>query len=96
MKTIMTTAVVTLFATSVSAADIYRDIGQGNADLYPHAAAFGEVMGVQPSVGGDVDRYQGFADGNPDVFHSASKTGTARPMAADDDLVIFVGPGVKF
>ena len=64
MKHIITAAAISLFATSVSAADVYKGIGEGNSDLYPHRADLGSViMGVQPMVGGGVDRYQGFADG---------------------------------
>ena len=96
MKHIITAAAISFFATSVSAADVYKNIGEGNSDLYPHRADFGTVMGVQPMVGGGVDRYQGFADGNPDIFDAGSIRGTPRSMAAVDDFVIYVGPGVKF
>jgi hypothetical protein len=60
-------------ATHASAAeDIYHGIGVGHPDLSSHPAGLEDGYGVRamaPGVGSDLDRYQGFAQGNPDLFN---------------------------
>ena len=86
MKTIVTAAAV-LFAANVSAADIYRDLGAGNSDLSNQSLSAEDFAGAQPSVGDSVNRYQGFADGNPDLF-MADRGG---PSDSGDDPNIYRG-----
>ena len=75
MKTIITAAAV-LFAANVSAADIYHGLGDGNSDLSTQRVSANDFVGVQPSIGDSVDRYQGWADGNPDLFKATGTTNT--------------------
>ena len=82
MKTIITAAAATLFAASVSAADVYHGLEQGNSDLSTPGVSASDFTGVQPSIGDNVDRYQGFADGNADLFKgdgSQERSSTGRP-----------------
>jgi hypothetical protein len=67
MKTI-TTIAAALFAANVSAFDIYYDLGEGNSDLSAERISAEDFVGVQPSIGDSVERYHGWADGNPDLF----------------------------
>jgi hypothetical protein len=75
MKTIITAAAI-LFAANVSAADIYHGLGEGNSDLSTQRVSANDFVGVQPSIGDGVDRYQGWADGNPDLFKATGTTNT--------------------
>jgi len=75
MKTITTTLAATLFAvaaTGVSAAeDVYQGLGVGHPDLSSHPTGVEDGFGVsamQPGVGSQVERYQGIAKGNSDLF----------------------------
>lgn len=85
-----------LFAASLSAADIYKDIGRGNADLSPHGETFGEPAAVQPGIGDGVDRFQGFGDGNPDVVQSFAEDINVDRTLGGSAPVAYVGPGVTF
>lgn len=97
MKTIVTTFAATLFAASVSAADIYHGFADGNPDLqggYTHSQD--SVTAVRSGIGSDFDRYQGWADGNPDLFSdrqlstSVQRSGPAdvyRGFAGNPDLM---------
>lgn len=70
MKTIITAVAATLFtaaATTASAADFYKGFA-GNPDLVRQYNAVAPIA-VQPGVGSDIDRYQGVADGNADLFN---------------------------
>jgi len=96
MKTIAAAAVTTLFATSVSAADIYKDLGRGNLDLAPHGVSYAGVTAMQPSIGSEIDRFHGFGDGNSDVTHSTDSDGSITASSMGEDQVIFVGPGSVF
>jgi len=93
MKTIITAAAV-LFAANVSAADIYHGLGDGNSDLSTQRVDANDFVGVQPSVGDRVDRYQGWADGNPDLFKA---TGTTQ-SSEDPDIYMNVSgnPDLRF
>ncbi len=74
------TAAAALFAVNVSATDVYHGLQRGNSDL-DSASAY-EYAGVQPSVGDSVSRYQGWDEGNPDLFKgdgSQSIESTGRP-----------------
>ena len=67
MKIIITVAAA-LFAANVSAVEIYHGLEDGNLDLTtPHVSA-SDFAGVQPSIGDSAPRYQGWAEGNPDLF----------------------------
>jgi hypothetical protein len=88
MKTIITAAAV-LFAANVSAADIYRDLGVGNSDLSTQRFSAEDFAGVQPSIGDSVSRYQGWAEGNPDLF----KADRSGPSGAGSDPDIYMGLG---
>ena len=76
MKTIITTIAATLFAANVSAAEIYQGLADGNSDLSTQRVSAEDFVGVQPSVGDSVDRYHGWADGNPDLFKSDQSSPT--------------------
>ena len=69
MKTI-TTLAAALFATQVSAIDIYYGLGEGHPDLSTTRISAEDFAGVQPSLGDSVDRYHGWAEGNPDLFQA--------------------------
>jgi opacity protein-like surface antigen len=96
MKTIIAAAVATLVATSVSAADIYEDLGRGNLDLAPHGVEYAGVTAMQPGIGSEIDRFQGFDVGKPDVTHSTETDGTVTASTSMQDQVIYVGPGSVF
>ena len=76
MKTIITTIAASLFAANVSAAEIYQGLADGNSDLSAQRVSAEDFVGVQPSVGDSVDRYHGWADGNPDLFKSDQSSPT--------------------
>jgi hypothetical protein len=57
-----------LFATSIHAGSTYDDFTEGNPEFSGGRIGYHGVAAVQPSVGSDVSRYQGIADGNPDLF----------------------------
>ena len=83
MKTIIITAAAALFAANVGAADSYSNLVSGNPDSSTQRMTSTEdFAGVQPSIGDSVDRYQGFADGNTDLFKgdgSQERMSTGRP-----------------
>jgi hypothetical protein len=57
-----------LFATTAGAADVYQDFARGNRDLRTEPNDFTASGVIQYGVGDSVDRYQGWADGNPDFL----------------------------
>ena len=82
MKTIITTAAAALFAANVGAVEIYHGLEEGNSDLNTHRVSANDFAGVQPSIGDSVSRYQGWADGNPDLFKAdgaQERPSTGRP-----------------
>ena len=82
MKTIIATTAAALFAANVSAVEIYHGLEDGNADLNTHQVSANDCAGVQPSIGDSVSRYQGWADGNPDLFKAVGtqeRPSTGRP-----------------
>jgi hypothetical protein len=83
MKTIIITAAAALFAANVGAADSYSNLVSGNPDSSAQRVTGSEdFAGVQPSIGDNVDRYQGFADGNTDLFEGdgrQERMSTGRP-----------------
>ncbi len=84
MKTIIATAAATLFAASVSAGSIYNGFEQGNSDLQGgYASSGGAITASQPGVGSGFDRYQGWADGNHDLFEDTHSTPLNRSAPAD-------------
>ena len=85
MKTIITAIAASLFAASVSAADVYQGLESGNSDLSTQRASAQDFVGVQPSVGDSVERYHGWADGNSDLF----KADRSGPSGAGSDPDIY-------
>lgn len=67
-KTLIATAAI-LFATSVHAADSRQQFIGGNPDSDNSRGFYSGVTAVQPAVGSNIDRYQGIADDNPDLFN---------------------------
>ena len=93
MKTIITAAAV-LLAANLSAADIYYGLDEGNSDLSTVRVSAEDFVGVQPSVGDSVDRYQGWAEGNPDLF----KAGGTTNSTDDPDIYMSISgnPDLQF
>jgi len=87
MKKFAAAIVTTLFATGINAADIYYGLGDGNSDLSTQRFSADDFSGVQPSVGDSVKRYQGWAEGNPDLFVAD----TGGPTDSGDDPDIYKG-----
>jgi hypothetical protein len=58
----------TLFVTAAGADDIYQGFAAGNPDLRAEANDFIGDTVIQRGVGDSIDRYQGLADGNDDLF----------------------------
>ncbi|MGB5732967.1 MAG: hypothetical protein WBM40_00790 [Thiohalocapsa sp.] len=79
-----------------SAADVYRDVGAGNPDLANRALRSSEPVAVQPGVGMDLDRYHGFADGNPDIFQLPQVGAEQATRSSGEPAPIYVGPGLLF
>lgn len=89
MKKLAVAIATTFLATGINAADIYHGLGDGNSDLSTQRFSAEDFVGVQPSVGDRVDRYQGWADGNPDLF----KPDSTGPNGATRDPDIYQGLG---
>lgn len=87
MKKLAAAIATTFFATGINAADIYYGLGDGNSDLATQRFSAEDFVGVQPSVGDSVERYQGWAAGNPDLF-LADRSG---PTDSADDPNIYKG-----
>jgi hypothetical protein len=85
MKTIITAIAASLFAASVSAADVYHGLDAGNSDLSTPRVSAEDFAGVQPGIGDSVDRYHGWADGNSDLF----KADRSGPSGAGSDPDIY-------
>ena len=96
MKTIATAITATLFAASAGAADVYQGLDDGNLDLSTQRVSAEDYAGAQPSIGDSVSRYQGWADGNPDLF----KADHGGPSGAGNDPDIYRGlrgnPDLRF
>jgi hypothetical protein len=84
-KTILVVAAV-LFAASAQAADSRQQFVMGNPDSDNSRMHYQGVTAIQPGVGADFDRYQGFGGANPDLF--AVDVGTSTP----DELPDIYGP----
>lgn len=89
MKTIITAAAAALFTANVSAVEIYHGLEDGNADLTTQRASANDFVGLQPSIGDSVSRYQGWAEGNPDLF----KADRSGPSGATSNPDIYIGLG---
>ena len=98
MKIAITAIAVTLLGASAiaSAADVYRDVGAGNPDLANRPLISSEPVAVQPGVGMDIDRYHGFADGNPDIFQLPRGGSEQAIRPSGEQTPIYVGPGLQF
>ena len=89
MKRLLAVIASSFFAAGVSAADIYHGLGAGNSDLSTQRVSAEDFVGVQPSVGDSVSRYQGWDDGNSDLF----KADRSGPNGAGSDPDIYQGLG---
>ena len=89
MKTIITAIAATLFTASVSAADVYHGLDQGNPDLSSQRVGANDFVGVQPGVGDSINRYHGLDDGNSDLF----KADNSGPTDSGDAPNIYMGIG---
>ncbi|MBK5969488.1 MULTISPECIES: hypothetical protein [Thiorhodovibrio] len=69
MNKILTTTAGLLLATSVQAADSLQDFISGNPDSDHRVGAFQASGPVSPGTGNTLDRYQGVAQGNPDLLN---------------------------
>ena len=85
MKRLFAVIATSFFAAGVGANDVYGDFGDGNADLSDQHRPQNHVTAVQPSIGDSFDRYQGWADGNGDLFRS-SAAGIADPTMSEHQL----------
>lgn len=57
-----------LLASGVHAGSAYDEFTAGNPEFSGGRLGYQGVAAVQPSVGADINRYQGIGDGNPDLF----------------------------
>jgi len=89
MKGLIAAIASSLFAAGVSAADIYYELGDGNSDLPTGRLSAADFVGVQPSTGDSVSRYQGWDEGNADLF-KADRSGMSD---AGKDPDIYKGLG---
>lgn len=96
MKTIIATAAAVLVAANVNAVEIYHGLENGNSDLSAQRVSAAEFVGTQPSIGDSVSRYQGWAEGNPDLFKSdrSGRNGATN----DPDIYMDLGgnPDLQF
>ena len=93
-KTVLATGAF-LFATSIQAADSRQQFVMDNPDTDNSRGFYQGVTAVQPGVGADLDRYQGVADDNPDLF--AVDLGTSPPNELPDIYGSFGGnPDVSY
>jgi hypothetical protein len=68
MNRLTVTIAAGLIATAAGADDIYNGFAEGNPDLRAERNDYVGTTVVQPGVGDSIDRYQGWADGNSDLF----------------------------
>ncbi len=89
MKTIIGALAASLFIASAHAGETYHGLELGNSDLATQRPTAEDFVGVQPGVGDSIDRYHGWADGNPDLF-SSDRSG---PTDTGNDPDIYRGLG---
>lgn len=89
MKKLAAAFIATFFATGASAADVYQGLEDGNLDLSPQRVIGEDLAAIQPSIGDSAPRYQGWAEGNPDLF----KVSRDGPNGAGSDPDIYRGLG---
>ena len=89
MKRLLAVIASSFFAAGVSAAGFYSGLDEGNSDLSTQRASAEDFAGVQPSIGDSVERYQGWADGNSDLF----KADRRGPNGATSDPDIYQSQG---
>ena len=90
MKRLLAVIASTFFAAGVSAHDTYGAFGTVNSDVFDEHQPSDTMAAVQPSIGDHFDRYQGFADGNPDLFKS-DRSGSSN--SGDDPRIYGVVTG---
>lgn len=81
-KTIIATAAI-LFTASAQASDSLQQFTDGNPDSDNSRHIYMDVTAMQPSVGADLDRYQGIGRGNPDLFKGSIGSSTEHQDAPD-------------
>ena len=96
MKTIITAIAASLFTVSVSAADVYQGLDQGNPDLSSQRVSAADFVGVQPGVGDSINRYHGLDDGNADLFKADNSGLTDSGDAPDIYTGIAGNPDLQF
>ena len=96
MKTIITAIAATLFTASVSAADFYNGLDEGNPDLSTPRYSAADFVGVQPGVGDSINRYHGLDDGNADLFKADTSSRTDSGDAPDIYMGIAGNPDLHF
>ncbi len=84
MERLLAVIAPSFFAAGGSAAGFYRGLDEGNSDLSTQRVSADNFTGVQPSIENSVGRYQGWANGNPDLFKGARthqrRAAIPRPM----------------
>ena len=96
MKTIITAIAASLFTVSVSAADVYQGLDQGNPDLSSQRVSAGDFVGVQPGVGDSINRYHGLDDGNADLFKADNSGRTDAGDRPDIYMGVSGNPDLQF
>ena len=96
MKTIIATIAAALFTASVSAADVYQGLGEGNSDLSSSRVSAADFAGVQPGVGDSVDRYHGWDEGNADLFKADRSGPTDSGNDPDIYMSVTGNPDLQF
>ncbi len=96
MKMLLTAISASFFSLTVSAADVYQELGHGNPDLPMKRAMADEYVGTRPGVGDSFDRYHGLADGHPDLFKRSSPIEMDSNAGTSENVKPYVGPGVRF
>ena len=72
-----TTLAIGLFAAAAqSAGNSYEAFTAGDPDIVGNRSQEKDVTAMQPSIGADLDRYHGIADGNGDLMFDLSGSNT--------------------
>jgi hypothetical protein len=61
---------------------------KGNSDLTTERVSAEDFTAVQPSIGDSGSRYQGWAEGNPDLFRADGSQ--ERPSSGRPDIYVHV------
>ncbi len=97
MKAITTTIAATLFAVAASGVSAADDVYQGLGAGHPVGIKDGfGVSALQPGVGSEIDRYQGIAQGNGDLFNVRLEGPTQRSQSPTIYGAAQRNPGLSF